>query len=100
MNFRVKFGIQCSHIDVTHIVVTQCMRENIVFIPGDNEKRVELFTDPLYRVRKQILIYDSSGNVLECHNKDAFIDTIKDIVFIGVVPDYIKEIFPHIYAKV
>jgi hypothetical protein len=100
MNFRVKFGIQCSHIDVTDIVLQHCMKENIAFIPGDNTKRVELFTDPLYRVRKQILIYDSSGNVLECHNKDAFIDTIKDIVFIGVVPDYIKEIFPDIYAKV
>jgi hypothetical protein len=60
---------------------------------------VELFTDPLYRVRKQILIYDSSGNVLECHNKDAFIDTIKDRVFIGFVPDYIKEIFPDIFTK-
>jgi len=100
MNFRVKFGIQCSHIDVTDIVLQHCMKENIAFIPGDNTKRLELFTDPLYRVRKQILIYDSSGNLLECHNKDAFIDTIKDIVFIGVVPHYIKEIFPDIYAKV
>lgn len=99
MNFRIKFGIHCDNIDVTHIVLSQCMREHIVFIPGHDEKRVQLFSDPLYRVRKQILIYDSSGNVFECHNKDAFIDTINDIVFIGIVPDYIKELFPDIYAN-
>ena len=99
MNFRIKFGIHCENIDVTHIVLELCMRENIVFIPGDNKKRIELFTDPLHRVRKQIFIYDNSGNVLECHNKDTFIDTINDIVFISHIPEYIKEIFPDIYTK-
>ena len=99
MNFRVKFGIHSENIDVTDIVLQHCIRENIAFIPGDNTKRVQLFSDPLYRVRKQILIYDSSGNVLECHNKDTFINTINDEVFIGVVPDYIKEIFPDIFTK-
>ena len=99
MNFRIKFGIHSDNIDVTHIVLQKCIKQNIVFIPGDDVKRIELFTDPLYRVRKQILIYDSSGNVLECHNKDAFIDTTNDKIFITVVPEYIKEIFPDIYSN-
>ena len=60
---KIKYGILEKTIDVTNICLTspKLFHNNIITIPSGDENRAHYFTDPVYRIVKQIFI-ESNGS--------------------------------------
>jgi hypothetical protein len=57
---KITYGIDYSNIDVTNISMQNCIQNNIIYIPNDDQKRNILFGDPLPGIKKYVFIV--SGN--------------------------------------
>ena len=58
----IRYGTHTHFIDITDLVFTKCLTDTELIIPKDDNKRAELFTDPVPNVEKFIYITDDKKN--------------------------------------
>jgi len=58
MDFIFKYGTKEKNIDITNIVYEKCKNNNTnnIYIPGNDHERNKLFTDPMHKTPKIIII--------------------------------------------
>jgi FkbM family methyltransferase len=56
------YGILGSYANITKNVFKQCFNEGWIIIPPDDNKRANLFGDPMFGVRKHIKVVDLENN--------------------------------------
>ena len=61
MNFF--YGIENNYLNVTNIVFSNCINNNIINIPGGDYERSLIFGDPLIGILKNIKINDHSNSI-------------------------------------
>lgn len=72
MSYKIKYGTRQQNIDITKIALEKCMHNTLV-IPGCNNTKNILFSDPVHGVSKNIF--------LEFNNELREYDSNTDIVF-------------------
>lgn len=62
---KIKYGISGNNIDVTNICLTspRLFHNNIITIPSGDENRAHYFTDPVFRIVKQIFIESNCSEI-------------------------------------
>lgn len=98
---QVKYGLSDINIDVTNIVFSKMVKQNIAFIPKTDSKRSIYFTDPIPYTLKSIFIINKEGiNTTYDHSKNIYIDTTNFMVYTDDdKPEYISNIYIDIPAK-
>ena len=92
---KILYGSAPHLIDITHSVIRQHMRNNVIMIPKDDEYRAYLFSDPCPGVVKMILFIDESGvETVMGPDVQAYIDIVTQQVYTTDIPQYIKDIYP------
>jgi FkbM family methyltransferase len=101
----IKYGLirsQINIIDITQICYTKFIKEEIIFIPSDDNIRAEYFTDPLFKVVKSIYIINNDNQIFQYdHYEDIYIDTVNDKIYTNKddIPEHINTIYPDIKLR-
>jgi len=103
MRYSIRYGVQETNIDITETCVNYLSTDGIIYIPPNDNIRAEMFTDPLFKTVKSIFIYDTktyeNPPIICDHTTYVIIDIIKEGVYVNMIPEYLKEVFPNDYAK-
>lgn len=86
----INYGIQLFNIDVTNIAYTKLNKNNIIYIPSNDNIRANLFSDPLLGTLKSIFI----NNIEYDHTKNIYIDTTNNMIYTDNIPEFILSIHP------
>ena len=94
---RILYGAAPYHLmDITKVVLTHLVRNNVVILPKGDDDRAYLFTDPIPNVVKIMkYIDDNSVETIIGPEYQAYIDLEKKVVYMNDVPQYIKDIYPY-----
>lgn len=57
---KIFYGLSNNNIDVTEICFTKLMNNGIIRIPPDDDLRANIFTDPMVRVLKKVIIENNN----------------------------------------
>lgn len=87
---KITYGIEDTHIDVTDLAKSKCMKSSIIYIPPDDNARARLFTDPIFKTVKSIFINGHSYGP----ETPIFIDINTQEVYTSALPDYIIDVYP------
>ena len=71
---KITYGILNNNIDVTMIALDKCLANNVLFIPKGEDKRVQLFSDPLFGTLKSIFIEKDGIKKEYTHTEEIFIN--------------------------
>ena len=93
MNFL--YGNNDTFIDVTSIVLSKCIKSNVVYLPKDDYTRASLFTDPLVGILKIIKIIKNDNEIILDNESHAFIDMNTEEIYNNNIPEYIKQLYPN-----
>ena len=91
MNYLVYYGVDLDYIDVSQIIIDNCICNGIAYIPNGEDERIRLFSDYLPGVLKQVFIKNKlTDEITACsYFTDVYIDTINDNIYINEIPDEI-----------
>ena len=96
----IKYGIINNNIDVTDIALTKCMKQNIIFIPKNDNARANYFSDPLVNILKSIFIIINNNCFEIDHNQNIYIDTRNNQIYTDEnVPQNIRDIHKNTYDQ-
>ena len=63
MYYKFKYGLLDNNIDITDIVYNKCLKNNQIYITGNDNERNKLFSDPLPYIYKYIYVYDELNSI-------------------------------------
>jgi len=95
MNFL--YGTHGIFIDVTSIILSKCVKSNIIYLPKNDSIRASIFTDPILNVVKIIRIVKDNKEIDIDHETCAFIDMITQEIHTGQIPEHIRQVYPQEY---
>jgi len=88
----IKYGILNNNIDVTDKVYNKCINNNVLFIPSDDNRRANLFSDPLFGVVKSIIIMDNNNIIATIdHKSEVYIDIDEKKIYLNEIPEFIID---------
>ena len=90
----IKYGIINNNIDVTTIVFTTMIKNNIIYIPYGDINRSKYFDDPLPNVLKSIFIIIDDVLTEYTDKTPIYIDTINNLVYTDKIPGNIRITYP------
>jgi len=82
---KIFYGSTDNKIDISVIAYSKCMKESIIFIPGTDKEKIELFGPS----KEHSIIL----NNIEYNNLSLFIDTATSKIYTSNIPDYILTAF-------
>lgn len=97
MNFL--YGANNTFIDITSIILSNCIKSDVVYLPKNDNTRATLFSDPLVNVLKVIKIVKNDIEIIINHEKCAFINMTTYEIYTENIPDYIQQIYPDEYFE-
>ena len=88
MNYLVAYGVDFNYIDVTQIVIDNCIQNNIAYIPKGEDNRIALFSNHLPGVLKHVFIKNIVTLEITAYNYATaiYIDTINNIIYTNEIP--------------
>jgi len=90
--FSFRYGILNNNIDVTDKVYNKCINNNVLFIPSDDNRRANLFSDPLFGVVKSIIIMDNDNIIATIdHKSEVYIDIDEKKIYLNEIPESIID---------
>jgi FkbM family methyltransferase len=82
-SYSIFYGIANNKIDITHLILTSLLNENLLVIPFGDENRCELFNlpDPCPGILKNIYIYNKNTKqeIIIPHDKEFTVDLFNDL---------------------
>lgn len=100
----IYYGILNNIIDITDIVFEKCMRNDIIFVPGNCDDRDSLFGDPIPGMNKYVFFYikddnDNENVEIRSFYRDvtAFYDVLNKRFYSDDIPLHIANTF--MYTK-
>ena len=90
------YGVKNKTIDITSFVYTNCIKNLIIYIPKDDNKRAFIFGDPFFGIVKSIFIKKDGEDEVEYNNfVDIFIDVKTNQIYTDkiFIPNYILDIY-------
>jgi FkbM family methyltransferase len=94
--FTISYGVKNKTIDITSFVYTNCIKNLIIYIPKDDNKRAFLFGDPFFGIVKSIFIKKDGEEEVEYNDTlDIFIDVKTNLIYTNkiFIPSYILDIY-------
>ncbi len=98
--YTIKYGLQYVNIDITAILLTKFVKNNIIHIPSQyNIIQNNLIDIPyeFFEITKSFFIIDKLNNSVQEHDlntENIFIDLKTNAIYSTNVPEYIQNIFP------
>lgn len=92
----ISYGVKNKTIDITSFVYTNCIKDLIIYIPKDDNKRAFLFGDPFFGIVKSIFIKNNMDEEIEYNDTvDIFIDVKSNNIYTNkiFIPGYILDIY-------
>lgn len=99
MKYIIKFGrkelVQDNLLlNVTYLCLKFLCVDNVIFIPGSDDIRANIFGDPNWGFYKSVFICDQDNKILETADagEELYIDCVNNIVYKNNVPENIKNV--------
>jgi hypothetical protein len=105
-NFKlnVHYGLINENVNINNILINKCMRQNIIYVPNNDNKRASIFGDPIPNILKLIIVYNENIPILlSDENNAVYINTNTSEIINhnilhdksrSIIPEYIQKIFP------
>jgi hypothetical protein len=102
MNYLVYYGVDFDYIDVTQIVIDNCINNGIAYIPKGEDRRIELFSNHLPGVLKNVFIKNTFTNEITAYNyiTHIYIHTINNVIYTNEIPSEVVNTYNGIPSEV
>ena len=101
MEYTFLYGTEKNSVDVTELVYTKCVSNDIVIIPADDISRAKIFGDPIWGSHKYLFIKDPFGTT-RCYEpvSTIYIDLYFNKLYVcDELPDTVKKENVHALLK-